>query len=226
MHKAVPIMLVLCCASAQAVAQNAEETARAIVGNWEISNADREKSCNLALKADPVKGGRKIEFEKNCAAVFPATRDVTAWSIVKGDLRLLNARGRAVFDFTEVESGMYEAERGAEGLYFLQSHDTAPAPARTAADIFGDWMIARAGKGVCAVTLTGIGAGGETGYALKVQQDCDSAAIGLQPVNWRMDRGELVLSAANGQSLRFEESEPGQWRRVPDNAGGLTIGRK
>lgn len=208
----------------QAAAQS--DAVKAIAGGWEISNADREKACNLTFKTDAVKGGFKVEFDKSCAAVFPPTKDVEAWALVKDDLRLLDARGRTVFEFTEVETGMYEAERNNEGLYFLQSHASAAPAARTAEDMFGDWIVARAEKTVCTLSLTNNGAGGEMGYVLRVQPGCDSAVTRLSPVSWRMDRGELVLSSANGQSLRFNEYEPNKWQRVPESAEGLTMSRK
>lgn len=235
MRKILLMLFVLCHAASQSAAQNTaqgtSEEIKALAGDWEISNADREKTCNLILKTDPAKGGFRIEFAKNCATVFPATKDVSIWALVKGELRLLNARGRAVFDFTEVEAGMYEAERPAEGLYFLQSQtaqnqDAGLQTGRAIEDLLGDWRIARGGKTICAVTLTNIGAGAEAGYVLRTQSGCDNAALSLQPAGWRLDRGELLLLSAGGQSLRFEESEPGQWRRVPDGAGGLTITRK
>ena len=210
-----------------AAAQTPGDAVKAIAGGWEISTADREKACNLTFKTDPVKGGFKVEFDKSCATVFPPTKDVEAWALVKDDLRLLDARGRTVFEFTEVESGMYEAERANEGLYFLQSHASAtPAPARTAEDMFGDWTVARAGKTICTLSLTNSGAGGEMGFTLRVHAGCDDAIARLNPNVWRMDRGELVLSSANGQSLRFEEFEPNKWQRVPESPGGLTMSRK
>lgn len=210
-----------------AAAQTPSDAVKAIAGGWEISNADREKACNLTFKTDPVKGGFKVEFDKPCATIFPPTKDVEAWALVKEDLRLLDARGRTVFEFTEVESGMYEAERANEGLYFLQSHASAtPAPARTAEDMFGDWTVARAGKTICTLSLTNSGAGGELGYTLRVQPGCDNAVARINPSIWRMDRGELVLLSGNGQSLRFEEYEPNKWQRVPDTPGGLTMSRK
>lgn len=210
-----------------AAAQTPGDAVKAIAGDWEISTADREKACNLTFKTDPVKGGFKVEFEKSCATVFPPTKDVEAWALVKEDLRLLDARGRTVFEFTEVESGMYEAERANEGLYFLQSHASAtPATARTAEDMFGDWTVARAGKTICTLSLTNSGAGGEMGYTLRVQPGCDNAVMRLNPSIWRMDRGELVLSSGNGQSLRFAESEPNKWQRVPETPDGLTMSRK
>lgn len=209
-----------------AVAQAQSDAVKAIAGEWEISTADREKACNLTFKTDPVKGGFQIEFDSSCAAVFPATKDVEAWGLVKDDLRLLDAKGRTVFDFTEVESGMYEAERK-EGLYFLQgAASAATPPARTAEEMFGDWVVARAGKPVCTLALTSNGAGGEMGYALRVQSGCDGAVARLNPVNWRMDRGEVVFSSANGQALRFEEVEPNKWQRVPESPDGLTMSRK
>jgi hypothetical protein len=229
MHRPLLILLAALVFSPPAVGETPDAAVAGMVGGWEISNADREKACNLTLKDDPAKGGFRVEFEAACAGVFPATKDVEAWILVRDDLRLLDARGRIVFDFTEVESGMYEAERGNEGLYFLQSHQSRNAagpPARAAGDMFGNWTIARAGKPVCTLTLTDNGAGGEMGYALRVQPGCDNAIGRFALVLWRMDRGEIVLFAADGQSLRFEEAEPDKWQRVPDAAGGMTMSRK
>ncbi len=226
MFKIVTIMLTALLAPLPAQAQAPSDAVNAIAGGWEISTADREKACNLTFKTDAVKGGFKVEFDKACATVFPPIKEVEAWSLVKDDLRLLDAKGRVVFDFTEVETGMYEAERRNEGLYFLQSHASAAPAARTAEDMFGDWIVGRAGKPVCTLSLTSNGAGGEMGYALRVQPGCDGTALRFSPVGWRMDRGELVLSSANGQSLRFEEAEPNKWQRVPESADGLTMSRK
>ena len=226
MRRILPIGLIMLL-PLQAAAQTPSDAVTAIAGGWEISTADREKACNLTFKTDPVKGGFKVEFEKSCATVFPPTKDVEAWALVKDDLRLLDARGRTVFEFTEVESGMYEAERANEGLYFLQSHaSAAPATARKAEDMFGDWTVARAGKTICTLSLTNSGAGGEMGFTLRVHAGCDDAVARLNPNVWRMDRGELVLSSGNGQSLRFEEFEPNKWQRVPESPGGLTMSRK
>ena len=47
------------------------------------------------------------------------------------------------------------------------------------------------------------------------------------PVTWQMDRGEIVLRAANGQSWRFEEAEDGaKWLRVPQTTNPLLMVRK
>lgn len=227
MRRILPVGLMVVLLPLHAAAQTPSDAVKAIAGGWEISNADREKACNLTFKTDAAKGGFKVEFEKSCTTVFPATKDVEAWALVKDDLRLLDARGRTVFEFTEVESGMYEAERNNEGLYFLQSHASAtPTSSRTAEDMFGDWIVARGGKAICTLSLTNSGAGGEAGYVLRVQPGCDNALTRLNPATWRMDRGELVLSSNNGQSLRFEEAEPNKWQRVPETPDGLTMGRK
>jgi hypothetical protein len=225
MLKILPIVLTALLLPLQAVAQAPSDAVKAIAGGWEISTADREKACNLTFRTDPVKGGFKVEFDKSCVTVFPATKDVEAWALVRDDLRLLDARGRTVFEFTEVESGMYEAERNNEGLYFLQSHASAAPAARTAEEMFGEWNVARGGKIICRLALTNNGAGGEMGYVLRMQPGCDGAVTLLNPVSWRMDRGEIVLSSANGQSLRFEEYEPNKWQRVPESAEGLTMSR-
>lgn len=226
MRKILPIALTALLLPLQAAAQTPSDAAKAIAGGWEISTADREKACNLTFKTDAVKGGFKVEFDTSCATIFPPTKDVEAWALVKDDLRLLDARGRTIFEFTEVESGMYEAERNNEGLYFLQSHASAAPAARTAEQMFGDWIVASGGKIICTLALTNNGAGGEMGYALRVQPGCDGTVTRINLVRWRMDRGELVLSSANGQGLRFEEHEPNKWQRVPESTEGLTMSRK
>ena len=101
----------------------------ALVGPWEISNADRDQTCSLTLKAEPGPGGFRLEFDKpGCAAKFPPLKDVAAWNL-SGDsnVRLNDARGRMIYDFTEVESGMYESLKAGQPLTFLQ---TAAFPSR------------------------------------------------------------------------------------------------
>jgi hypothetical protein len=46
------------------------------------------------------------------------------------------------------------------------------------------------------------------------------------PATWQMDRGEIVLHAANGQAWRFEETEDAKWQRIPQTANPLLMIRK
>jgi hypothetical protein len=46
------------------------------------------------------------------------------------------------------------------------------------------------------------------------------------PVSWQMDRGEIVLRAANGQTWRFEEAEDLKWQRIPQTANPILMSRK
>jgi len=57
-------------ASAQAPPQLGE-SARRVVGSWEFSNADRDRTCTATLKGEPGPAGLKIEFDANCANLFP-----------------------------------------------------------------------------------------------------------------------------------------------------------
>lgn len=209
-----------------AAAQAQNDAVKAMVGAWEISNADRDKACNLNFKTDAVKGGFKVEFDRPCAEIFPASREVESWVIANDFLRLLDAKGRIVFEFTEVESGMFEAERQGEGLYFLQNLAAAGPAFRTPEQMAGEWNVVRGDKPVCAVTLADTAANGQEGFALRVRQPCEAVVTRLNPSAWRMDRGELVFSSANGQSWRFEESDPATWRRVPEGADPVTLVRK
>ena len=64
-----------------------------MVGAWELSNADHDKTCRLNFRADAAPGGNKIDVDKNCPNVFPSTKDIVAWAVDNyGSLRLLDAQ--------------------------------------------------------------------------------------------------------------------------------------
>ena len=73
MIRLVAIGLAAICLAGAAQAQTAAtlgESAKAVVGTWEFSNADRDKICTVTLKSDPVPAGLKVEFDKNCGTCF------------------------------------------------------------------------------------------------------------------------------------------------------------
>ena len=194
---------------------------RSMVGSWEFSNADREKTCTIAFQT-----GRKVEFDPACAAHFPFTREVVGWSQADNDfLRLLDGEGKSVLEFSEVESGIFEAPRVGEGILFIQNPAwLGPAP-KTADQITGNWtLVLRTGKPICSLSLSNTAVGEE--FAVRVQPPCDATVTRFAPVTWQMDRGEIVLRSANGQSWRFEEAEDSRWRRIPETANPILMVRK
>ena len=105
------------------------ESAKAVVGTWEFSNADRDKICTVTLKSDPLPVGFKVEFDKNCRNLFPLVNDVVAWNFPENDLlRLLDAKGKSLVEFSEVEDGIYEAPTPGIGVLFLQNPAAAGPP--------------------------------------------------------------------------------------------------
>jgi len=212
----------------RACAQSEAVKAMAGSGAWEISNADRDKICAVTFKADPVRTGYKLELDPGCAAVFPFLKDAEGWTLSNDTVRLVDARGKAVFEFTEVESGMYEAERPSEGLYFLQNASAAPA-IRTPDQMAGEWVVMQAAKQVCSMTLAKTAVPNqEDAFSLRLKPDCAALVTRLNFVLWRMDQGELVLASAGGQSWRFEEEDTQTftWRRVPEGAEEVRMVRK
>ena len=211
-------------ASAQ---QQSNEAVTALVGPWEMSNADRDQTCMLALKADATPGGYKLEFDKtNCTAKFPPLKDVTAWALI-GDntVRLIDNRGRAIYDFTEVESGMYEALKPGQPLTFLQTAASAAEAVRTVEQMMGEWSVMRGTGEICVLTLSNRAAApGE--MALQVKPGCDAAITRFAPVTWQFDQGELVMKSARGQVWRFEDNN-GVWeRRIPREAEALMLSKR
>ena len=200
---------------------------RTMVGTWEFSNADREKTCSVTFRNESNRVGKRVEFDPACIGHFPFVKDIAAWQLNDNDfLKLLDQQGTSVLEFSEVESGIFEAPRPGEGILFIQNASAlGPAP-KTADQITGEWsIIRRTGRPICGLSLTNTPSGEE--FSLRVQPGCDPVVTRFAPVTWQMDRGEIVLRAANGQSWRFEEAEDGsKWQRVPQTANPLLMVRK
>jgi len=203
----------------------ASDAAQALVGGWEISNADRDRSCALTFSVDRAPGGFKLELDAACGDAFPMLKEVVAWRLGPNDsVRLIDAKGTAVFEFTEVESGLYEADRRIGGLMFLQTQAAIKAQTRTADQLFGDWKFLRElKKPLCTLTLSNTSNGGDT-YRLIVKPGCDAAIARLGFTTWRLDRDQIVLTGRGG-TWRFAESDPTTWERFPLSADPLLLVR-
>lgn len=216
------ILAIPCAARAEGAVS---EAAQNMVGGWELSNADRDRRCALAFSVEPAPGGYRIEVDSTCATAFPTVSDVVAWTFGPKDvLRLIDAKGSAVLEFTEVESGMFESERGAEGLLFLQTQASLKVETRTAEQIVGDWNLLReADKPLCRLTLSNA----ENGDAFRVivKPGCDKAIATWGPSTWRLDRDQLILTGRSG-SWRFSESDATVWERVPLSTEPLLLVRQ
>jgi hypothetical protein len=98
------------------------DAAAAMVGTWEFSNADHDKICRFVFRADQVANGYKLDIDKNCAVVFPATHDIVAWTVDNfGGLRLLDGAGKAAIELNKAEDGIYDGFDPIQGRYILQS---------------------------------------------------------------------------------------------------------
>lgn len=199
---------------------------RTMPGSWEFSNADREKTCTITFRNEAARVGKRVDFDAACVKLFPFVPEIVGWRLNDNDfLRLLDARGNSVLEFSEVESGIFEAPKAGEGILFIQNPtDLGPAP-KTAEQITGEWIIARrTGQRLCGLTLSNTAQGEE--FVVRLQPPCDQVVTRFGPVTWQMDRGEIVLRAANGQAWRFEEGEDAKWPRLPQTANPIFMTRK
>jgi len=216
-------LLALClCRDASAQTSDA---VKALIGTWEISNADRDKTCTITFKGDAAGSAFKLELDKACVPNLPMMKDVTLWKIGQDDsVQLLDTRGRMLVEFTEVENNMYNTQRPNEGVFFLQPPGQAGPPARTVEEMMGDWNIVRAAnKPICGVTLLNTPTGLD--YVLKVKPGCDAFVTRFGPTAWAMDRGELLLKSPRGINWRFAEGDDNKWQRVPESADPLILVR-
>jgi len=96
----------------QAFAQDAATLKKDMVGQWELSTTERSKTCVVTLKSDSTPQGLKLELEPGCAKALPFTKDITAWNVKGLDIvRLQDATGQSVIDFTEVGNGLKSSIR-------------------------------------------------------------------------------------------------------------------
>ena len=207
-------------------AQAINEQAKTMIGTWEFSNAERDKVCSVAFKADRAAAGYRLEFDPKCIDDFPLLRDVAGWTHPDNDLlSFVDARGKSMVEFSEVETGMYEAPTPGFGVLFLQNAADAGTQPVLLAQMTGDWALMRgAGKPLCTFTLTADPA--NEGFALTVKPDCDQTIARLRFVRWRLDRDELTIAPASGAAWRFLQEDPDNWERVPESANPYRLVRQ
>ena len=76
----------------------------------------------------PSAVGYALTFDANCPTLFPLVRQHCGLEIsAENDLLyLVDAQGRALVEFSEVEDGIFEAPTPGTGVLFLQNPANAP----------------------------------------------------------------------------------------------------
>ncbi|MGY3448698.1 hypothetical protein ACVILH_001040 [Bradyrhizobium sp. USDA 4353] len=230
MKRLLPLLIALLSsvASAAAVAQDAADLKKAMIGQWELATTERSKTCVMTFKPDAASRGLKLEMEPACAAALPFTKDIAGWTVKGlGDIvSLQSANGEAVIDFTEVEAGIFEGLRQGEGVYILQNLAAARSLAKSMDQMIGDWAMVRGnGAVVCSLVLTNTDAGNDN-FQVFVKPKCDPTVAAFAPTQWRLEHGQMMLMSARGETWRFEADDNAQWRLVPDSANPLIMLRQ
>jgi hypothetical protein len=207
--------------------QDATTLKKEMVGQWELSTTDRSKTCVLTLKPDSTPQGLKLELEPACATALPFTKDIAGWGIRGLDIvRLQDAKGEGVLDFTEVEAGILEGQRSGEGIYILQNLAAARSLAKSMDQMIGDWAMVRGdGNPICGLTLTNNDAGNDN-FQVFLKPKCDPTIAAFAPSQWRLEHGQIMLMSDRGETWRFEADDNAQWRLVPDSANPLIMLRQ
>jgi hypothetical protein len=210
-----------------AVAQDAATLKKDMIGQWELATTERSKTCVVTLKGDAAPQGLKLELEPGCAKTLPFAKDIVAWSVKGLDIvRLQDASGQPVIDFTEVESGIFEGVRQNEGVYILQNLAAARSLAKSMDQMIGDWAMVRGnGQAICGLTLTNTDAG-QDNFQVFLKPKCDAAIVTFAPTRWRLEHGQMLLMSDKGEIWQFEADDNAQWRLVPDSTDPLIMMRQ
>ena len=230
MKTCISFALMACVVLAAAMPANAQDATtlkKEMIGQWELSTTDRSKTCVVTMKDDTTPQGLKLELEPGCAAALPFSKDIKAWSIKGLDIvRLQDASGEAVLDFTEVEKGIFEGVRPNEGVYILQNLAAARSLAKSQDQMIGDWAMVRGnGNMICGLTLTNNDAGNDN-FQVFLKPKCDAAIAAFAPTQWRLEHGQILLMSERGETWHFEADDNAQWRLVPDSADPLILLRQ
>lgn len=221
----IAIFAVSLAASAQAQTREPlGESAKAMIGTWEFSNAERDKTCSVTFKGDRSTIGFALAFDANCGNLFPLVRQIAGWKYPEDDLLyMLDAQGKSVVEFSEVEDGIFEAPTPGIGVLFLQAPGAAGPAESKPEQVVGTWAIKR-GEGAPLCTLTLANTPTSAGFALTVQPGCDPAIAKLGFAQWRLDGGQLVLlPGTGGEGWSLEEIDDKTWRLLPDKPNQLTL---
>jgi Protease inhibitor Inh len=224
---AVAALVAMLAGAPRAFSQDTTALKRDMIGQWELATAERSKTCVVTLKSDSTPQGLKLELEPACAKALPFTKEITAWNVRGLDIvRLQDAAGQPVIDFTEVESGIFEGMRQGEGIYLLQNLAAARSLAKSMDQMIGDWAMVRGnGRPVCGLTLTNTEATADN-FKVFLKPKCDPAIEAFRPAMWRLERGEILLMSENGEAWHFQADDNAQWRLVPDSADPLILMRQ
>jgi len=230
MKSCISFVLTACVVVAAALPARAQDAAtlkKEMIGQWELSTTDRSKTCVVTMKDDATPQGLKLELEPACAAALPFSKDIKAWSIKGLDIvRLQDASGESVLDFTEVEKGIFEGVRPNEGVYILQNLVAARSLAKSQDQMIGDWAMVRGnGNTICGLTLTNNDAGNDN-FQVFLKPKCDPAVAAFAPTQWRLEHGQILLMSDSGETWHFEADDNAQWRLVPDSADPLILLRQ
>nr|WP_148203752.1 AprI/Inh family metalloprotease inhibitor [Nitrobacter winogradskyi] len=226
-RRAVLVAAALLMSCGPALSQDSPALKKNMIGQWELSTTERSRTCVVTLKGETAPQGLKLDLEPGCVASLPFTKDIAAWTVAGLDIvRLQTATGESVIDFTEVESGILEGRRENDGIYILQNLAEARSLARSMDQMIGDWAFVRSnGQPICGITLTNTEAPPDSFQAF-LKPKCDPAIAGFKPEVWRLDRGEILLMSAGGETWHFQADDNAQWRLVPDSANPLILIRR
>lgn len=220
------VLALLAMAPATAQQGGLGESAKALLGPWEFSNADRDRRCTATFSNAPVPGGFKVEFDANCVNLFPFIQNIAGWRFPDNDnLFWFDAAGKTLAEFSEVEAGMFEAPTPGVGVLFLQNAAAAAPPPKRPEEVAGEWAIAGQTE-LCVVSLSTAGASGGA-MSLTVKPGCRDDIARLNFTRWRIEGGELQLLPSQGTTpWRFVESDSDNWRRIPEAADPINLVRR
>jgi hypothetical protein len=214
---------------------------RPYAGAWDIERIGAPRRCTVTLGAETVPHGRQLRFPATCRRALPILAEVTAWTVVDGAPRLLDAAGKVVIAFGEAaapgrrgkgsDGAAYgldpaghvraaprrepsAAERAATAASRPTPVDPATAPDRDSLPgVYA--MMRQRGREACRLRLTAEPRKAAGGALVQFEGPCTDTGLTIfDPVGWRYLDGRLALIARRGHAVELV-FEDGGWRKDP-----------
>lgn len=227
--------------------------APSLTGPYDLTEPAQHRECRLVLRGEAAAQGHAVAMPAGCHKAFAVLASVVSWSEAgDGGVRLVDAFGQPVLDFTLAQGGL--AATGPQGEMLrlapagrrlgaaaavapVQVAAAQPAaaaapaaagPALKPAEIAGRYAVLRdKGRDTgCMVTLDEKARGpGGTFKALLAPACRDQGIVIFDPVGWQVVSGRLVLTARKGHTTHLDHQSDGTWLKDPKEGKSLGLRR-
>ncbi len=176
-----------------------------MAGPFMFAQGSGGPECRVELSTEAVIHAFAIIIPDTCIADFPLLAEIAGWTMLEdGTLRLTDALGKGIQDFTETESGLFLSGEppgysmvNVDESDFAETQPVGSFPEKHA----GAYVLSQAEApdlARCEVNLL-LEAGGEDWYLVSVDPSCPTELLRFEIIGWRPAPEGIMLIGKPGE---------------------------